>query len=95
LDGGTHGNRTTAIIGPVTTDYAYDRTDAIISRTDGGPPTYLTCDRYGNILSSAPAFSANTAYVYDLGDRLTSVTPPRPSPSTPWGASPAGCDPAR
>jgi hypothetical protein len=33
--------RTTAIIGPATTDYAYDRTDALISRTDGDPPTFL------------------------------------------------------
>jgi YD repeat-containing protein len=76
------GNRTTAIIGPVTTDYAYDRTDALISRTDGGPPTFLQYDGFGRMTSSAPASNAHTTYAYDYADRLTSATPPGQTATT-------------
>jgi YD repeat-containing protein len=75
-------NRTSASLGGSTTTYGYDRSAQLISRTDAGVTTYLAYDAYGNQTSSAPAVNLNTASAYDLGDRLTSITPPAASATT-------------
>ena len=43
----------------------------------GGTATSFNYDPYGNMTTSAETFnSGTTVYTYDLGDRLTKVTPP-------------------
>jgi YD repeat-containing protein len=74
--------RTSATLGGTTTSYSYDRSAELISRSDAGTTTYLAYDAYGNQTSSAPAVNLNTASTYDLGDQLTSITPPGASATT-------------
>ncbi len=68
-------NRTGATIGGVETTYAYDRSGALISRTDDTDTTYYLYDRYGNQTTAASAVNEQSTYAYDLGDRLTAITP--------------------
>ncbi len=75
-------NRTSATLAGLTTTYAYDRAAQLISRTDAGVTTYLAYDQFGNQTSSAPGVNLNTAFGYDLADRLLSIDPPTQGATT-------------
>ena len=73
------GNRTSVTVNAGTpTVSTYDATDQLLTEgPQGGTLTSFNYDPYGNMTTSAETFnSGTTVYTYDLGDRLTKVTPP-------------------
>ena len=72
------GNRLTSAVGGTTTSYVYDATDQLISKQVGaGTIVASNYDPYGNVVTNAESYAFGvTAYSYDLGDRLTALTPP-------------------
>ena len=72
------GNRLTSAVGGTTTSYVYDATDQLISKQVGaGTIVASNYDPYGNVVANAESYAFGvTAYTYDLGDRLTALTPP-------------------
>ncbi len=69
------GNRTQMISAGVTTTYAYDANDQLISQTTGGITTLSTFDSNGNLVGSNGAGVTNI-YGYDAENRLVSASVP-------------------
>ncbi|MGH2488649.1 MAG: RHS repeat-associated core domain-containing protein, partial [Candidatus Limnocylindria bacterium] len=69
-------NRLTRTAGAATTTSAYDRTGVLVSRVDTPTTTYYAYDGYGNLTSNASAVNQNTAFTYDLADRLLTIVLP-------------------
>ena len=75
-------NRTAVTALGVATTFAYDRTDELVKETISGTNTSFVYDAYGNLTKSATSSSTQTTNAYDLGDRLTSITPASGSSAT-------------
>ena len=73
------GNRTSVTINARTpTVSTYDTTDQLLTEgPQGGTLLSFNYDPHGNMVQSAETFNTGvTTYTYDLGDRLTKITPP-------------------